>query len=244
MIFKSISRLFFIIVMLAVFVSTSGCTLASPFNQLVVAQANEPTATAETSRTPRPTFTATPLATPTPVDTATPTPTPIPSDTPTPRPPTPTRTPTSTQTPPPTATNRPAPPPPPTNTPAPTDTPVPTWPYKLAELYSQPTQANILSIMVAIQAPDGNFIPGLRLVGVDPNGIITKSEPSADQMVGHTPPGEVVKAGNTKFEPISNYVQGIWFFHLETADGTQVSDTFTVEMDVENRSWYFIRFLP
>jgi hypothetical protein len=98
--------------------------------------------------------------------------------------------------------------------------------------------------MVAIQTPDGGFIPNLRLVGVDPNGVITKSELSANQATGYTPPSEVVKTGNTKFEPISNYVTGAWFFHLETADGTQVSDTFPIEMDTENRSWYFIRFLP
>lgn len=114
----------------------------------------------------------------------------------------------------------------------------------MAELYSQPTQANILSIMVAIQQPDNNFIPGLRLVGVDPNGVLTKTELSAGQMVGYTPPSEVVKAGNIKFEPISNYVTGTWLFHLEAADGSQVSDTFPLDMDAENRSWYFIRFTP
>ena len=98
--------------------------------------------------------------------------------------------------------------------------------------------------MVAIQTHEGSFIPGLRLVGIDPNGVVTKSELSADDVVGYTPPGEVVKSGNTKFEPISNYVTGTWLFHLESADGTQVSDTFPVTMDLENKSWYFIRFQP
>ena len=98
--------------------------------------------------------------------------------------------------------------------------------------------------MVAIQTPDGGFIPGLRVVGVDPNGVVTKSEISAGEVIGHTPPAEVVKSGNVKFEPISNYVTGTWLFHLETPDGTQVSDTFPLGMDAENRSWFFMRFQP
>jgi len=98
--------------------------------------------------------------------------------------------------------------------------------------------------MVAIQNPDGGWIPGIRLVGLDPNGVLTKSEPSADQQTGYTPPGEVVKSGNTKFEPLSNYVSGTWLFHLENGEGTQVSEAIPVAMDAENRVWYFFRFLP
>lgn len=221
----------------------AGCTLASPIDRLVAA-ANQPTDIAQVAVTSRPTFTSTPLITSTPTKTPTPTVTPIPTDTPTP---TITSTPTATRTPTPGPTSTPTippPPPPPTNTPAPTPTPLPHWDYQVAETYSQPTQANILSIMVAIQTPDGGFIPGLRLVGIDPNGVVTKSELSAGQSIGHTPPGEVVKSGNTKFEPISNYVTGSWEFHLETPDGTQVSPTFAINMDTENRSWYFFRFTP
>lgn len=81
-------------------------------------------------------------------------------------------------------------------------------------------------------------------MGLDPNGVLTKSEPSADQQTGYTPPGEVVKSGNTKFEPLSNYVTGTWLFHLETVDDKQVSETIPVEMDAENRVWYFLRFQP
>jgi len=84
----------------------------------------------------------------------------------------------------------------------------------------------------------------LRLVGVDPNGVVTKSELSQGKATGHTPPGDVVKTGNTKFEPISNYVTGAWFFHLEAENGRQVSDTIPVTMDVEHRVWYFMRFTP
>lgn len=98
--------------------------------------------------------------------------------------------------------------------------------------------------MVAIQTPDGGFIPGLRIVGVDPNGVVTKSELSADQVIGYTPPGDIIKSGNVKFEPISNYVTGTWFFHLETADGQQVSDIHPLGMNAENRSWHFMRFQP
>lgn len=98
--------------------------------------------------------------------------------------------------------------------------------------------------MVAIQGPDGGWIPGIRLVGLDPNGVLTKSEPSADQQTGYTPPGEVIKSGNTKFEPLSNYVTGTWLFHLETVDGKQVSEAIPVNMDAENRVWYFFRFQP
>jgi hypothetical protein len=221
----------------------SGCTLASPFHQLI-ANVEEPAEVAEVLRTPRPTFTNTPENTPTATITPTPTATPIPTDTPTPLPPTETPTPVPSDTPTITPTNTPAPPPPPTNTPAPTDTPAPSWQYQLSELYSQPTQANILSIMVAIQTHEGSFIPGLRVVGIDPNGVVTKSEISADDVIGYTPPGEVVKSGNAKFEPISNYVTGTWLFHLESADGTQITDTFPVTMDLENKLWYFLRFQP
>jgi hypothetical protein len=98
--------------------------------------------------------------------------------------------------------------------------------------------------MVAIQTQNSEFIPGLRVVGIDPNGIVTKSEVSASEMVGYTPPGDVIKSGNTKFEPVSNYVTGTWFFHLETPGGTQVSDTYPLTMDTANKNWYFLRFQP
>jgi hypothetical protein len=228
------------LILLAAVAVLSGCTLASPFNQLLT-PTPEPAVVAETQFTPRPTFTATPAATPTPSITPTPTLTAIPTATPTP---TNTRTPRPTRTPTATSTSTPAPPPPPTNTPLPTDTPAPTWDYQLLELFNSPTQANILSIMVAIQAPDNNFIPGLRVVGVDPEGVVTKSELSAGQVIGYTPPAEVVKSGNVKFEPISNYVTGTWLFHLENAEGQQVSDTFPLAMDAENKQWYFLRFGP
>ena len=114
----------------------------------------------------------------------------------------------------------------------------------MSELYTQPTEATILSIMTAIQTHEGGWIPGLRVVGVDPNGVVTKSEPSADKVTGHTPPSDVVKSGNTKFEPLSGYVTGVWHFHLETVDGRQVSDSYPVEMDAANRVWYFFRFQP
>jgi hypothetical protein len=119
-------------------------------------------------------------------------------------------------------------------------------PFRLAELYTQPTQANILSIMVAVQSGDNSWIPGLRVVGIDPNGVITHSEPSADKAIGNTPPGGVVKSGNTKFEPQPRavYIAGTWTFFLESSDGQQVSDQFTVNMNVENRVWYFFRFMP
>ena len=219
----------------------SGCTLASPFNQLL-AEDPQPTAVVEVNFTPRPTFTATAVATPSPTVTRTPTLTPPPTVTPTPAAPTSTPTPVPSSTPTATETSTPAPPAPPTNTPLPTDTPAPTWGFRLAELYDSPTQANILSIMVAIQAPDGAFIPGLRLVGVDPNGVVTRTDLSVGDVTGYTPPGEVVKSGNLKFEPISNYVSGTWLFHLENAEGQQVAETFNVTMDTENRSWYFFRF--
>ena len=218
----------------------SGCVLASPLDRL--AQAAQ--ATEEIAGTPRPTFTVTPPVTDTPTQTSTPTLTPFPTETPTPLPPTDTPTPPPTDTPTITPTNSPAPPPPPTNTPGPTDTPTPSYGYQLAESFASPTQANILSIMVAIQNHDGGWIPGLRLVGIDPNGVVTKSEVSADQATGYTPPSEVVKSGNTKFEPISNYVTGTWMFHLETPDGAQVSEQYPLQMDTENRSWYFLRFQP
>ncbi len=66
-------------------------------------------------------------------------------------------------------------------------------------------------------------------------------------MTGHSPADtQVVKAGNTKFEPqpVAVYITGDWVFHLETADGRQVSPDFTVSMDAENRQWYFFRFQP
>jgi hypothetical protein len=69
-------------------------------------------------------------------------------------------------------------------------------PFRLAELYTQPTESNLLSIMTAIQTADNGWIPGYRVVGIDPDGIATRSEFSADRMIGNTPPGGVVKAGN------------------------------------------------
>jgi hypothetical protein len=221
--------------------ATSACTLASPFDQLV-ASAQEPTP--EPLRTLQPTFTPTLVATPTPTKTSTPTVTPIPTETPTPTQ-TPTAPPTSTPTP--TETSTPAPPPPPTNTPLPTDTPAPTYDFQLAELFNASSTANILSIVVAIQNHNNDWIPGLRVVGIDPNGVVTKSEPSAAQETGHTPAdSSVIKSGNTKFEPQPKaiYITGTWTFFLENMEGQQVSPSFSVNMDVENRQWYFFRFTP
>lgn len=229
----------FIIVLLVCLLLTAGCTLASPFDKLV-AMAETPTPTLEVVHTPRPTFTPTPVPTPTPTITLTPSLTPSPTVTKTP---TPTRTPRPTRTPTPAPTDTPRPP---TQTPPPTPTPVPTLPFKLVELYTQPTEANILSIMVAVQGGDNSWIPGLRVVGIDPNGVVTRSEPSADRAIGNTPPGGVVKSGNTKFEPQPKavYIAGTWNFYLEGADGQPVSEQFPVSMDVENRVWYFFRFQP
>jgi hypothetical protein len=233
-----------LVLILAGLVLTSACTLGPPFDQLQALVEAEPTGAAGLVATVRPTFTPSPEITPTPSKTATPTLTPFPSETPTPLPPTETPTPPPTETPTITPTNSPAPPPPPTNTPGPTDTPAPSYGYFLAETFNSPTQANILSIMVAVQGADGGWVPGLRLVGIDPNGVVTKSEITAADITGYTPPAEVVKAGNTKFEPISNYVTGTWNFHLETPDGTQVSESYPLQMDVEAKQWYFMRFQP
>lgn len=234
-------RYFLIGLILLSIAFTTACTLASPFDQLV-ASAQEPTP--EPVRTLQPTFTPTAVATPTPTKTSTPTVTPIPTETPTP-----TQTPTAppTRTPTPTETSTPAPPPPPTNTPLPTDTPAPTYDFQLAELFNAPSTANILSIVVAIQNSNSDWIPGLRVVGIDPNGIVTKSEPSADRETGHTPANSsVIKSGNTKFEPQPKavYITGTWTFFLENLEGQQVSPSFAVNMDVENRQWYFFRFSP
>lgn len=227
----------------ALIFSVTGCTLASPFNQLLAKPVITAAPVSQATLSLLPTFTSTPVATSTPTVTPTPTLTPVPTDTPTLPPPTDTPTPVPSSTPTASPTRTPAPPPPPTNTPLPTDTPAPTWEYAVAEIFGSPTQANILSIMVAVQTQNGDFIPGLRLVGVDPEGEVTKTELSAGSVVGFTPPSEVVKSGNIKFEPRSNYVTGTWTFHLENAEGQQVSEQFTVTMDAENRSWYFFRFL-
>lgn len=225
----------------------TSCVLASPFDQLAVAM--EATEAAE-SRTPQPTFTVTSEATDTPTVTPTPTLTPFPTDTPTPPLPTETATPLPTETP--TITPIPSetptsPPPPPTDTPAPTEPPPPSWDYQVSEIYSAPTNATILSIIVAVQSHGGDWIGGYRVVGVDPNGVVTKSEPSASDTVGHTPSdSQVVKSGNTKFEPqpVAVYITGTWMFHLESIDGTQVSESFPVTIDENARSWYFFRFQP
>lgn len=224
---------------------STSCTLASPFDRLV-ALALTPTPEAVTAAgTLRPTFTPTPIYTATPTETSTPTITPIPTETPTP---TETATPTITPTPEPTLTPTPGPtrpPPPPTNTPPPTDTPAPTYDFQIAEVFRAPSQANILSIVTAVQ--DGNnWIPGYRVVGIDPNGKVTKSELTADHQTGNTPAdSSVIKAGNTKFEPApALYVDGVWTFYLEAADGRQVSESFSLQMSTENREWYFFRFTP
>jgi hypothetical protein len=239
---KSLIKLITLAILSLLLMATaSACTLASPFNQLL-AQADTPTPA--TVHTRQPTFTPTLPVTPTPTRTPTPTLTPIPTETPTP---TATRTPLPTNTPTVTPTNTPAPPPPPTNTPLPTDTPLPTWDFQLAELFNSPTTANIFSIIVAIQTHEGGWVPGYRVVGIDPNGIVTKSELSADRDIGHTPADTtVIKSGNVKFEPQPRavYIDGVWTFYLEKADGQQASEKFTIVVEVEQRQWYFFRFQP
>jgi len=117
---------------------------------------------------------------------------------------------------------------------------------KLAENFAAPSTSNILSIVVAIQDSKNNWIGGLRIVGTDPNGVVTKSDPSVLQEVVHTQAdSSVIKSGNVKFEPqpVARYITGTWSFHLETVEGKQVSDSFSVTMDEENRSLYFFRFV-
>lgn len=241
---------------LIILLSGLGCTLGSPFNQIFTFPTETPTQSARVALELRPTFTVTPDWTATPTNTATPllTATPTRTETPinTPMPdatetPEPTDTLEPTQVPPPTNTRPPPPPPTATPIPAPTNTPEPQWDFRIEEVFFAPSNANILSIVVAIQNHNNDWLAGLRVVGVDPNGIVTKSEPSADKETGYTPAASsVVKSGNTKFEPqpVAVYITGTWFFHLESADGRQVSEPFTVNMDVENRQWYFFRFVP
>jgi hypothetical protein len=102
--------------------------------------------------------------------------------------------------------------------------------------------------MIAVQETvGGKWIPGVRVVGRDPNGNVTKTEFSADHSIGYTPAdAQVVKAGNIKFEPqpVAVYITGAWQFYLESSDGQQLSETLTLNMDEVNREWYFIMFVP
>ncbi|MFN8456576.1 MAG: hypothetical protein U0401_18225 [Anaerolineae bacterium] len=68
-------------------------------------------------------------------------------------------------------------------------------PLKLAELYTQHTQGQYF-IYYGGGAGRQRLDPGLRVVGIDPNGVVTASNLRPDRAIGNTPPGGVVKSGN------------------------------------------------
>lgn len=178
------------------------------------------------------------LPSPTPTGTSTPTPTytPLPTDTPSP---TPTLVPTNTPLPP-----QPiVPPQPPTVTPVPTATPVPEYDFLLAEFFNSPTTNSFLLIYVAIVDPNEIPIGDLKVVGTRLDNNLTYVSPlSKWHYEGYSAPGEVIKSGNTKFEPPGGIETASWVLHLENDHGHRQSEDVPFDVDATNKQWYFIKF--
>ena len=163
-------------------------------------------------------------------------------------------TPTSYSVPAPTATllppNTPIPPqaavpvvvPWPTATLPPTATPSPAYAFSLAEFYNSPTTNSFLMVYVAVVDPNEIPIGDMKIVGTRQDQNLTYESPLSMWFYeGHSAPGEVIKSGNTKFEPPGGIETTSWVLHLEDDHGNRQSADIPFDVDANNKQWYFIK---
>ena len=127
--------------------------------------------------------------------------------------------------------------------PTPTYTPVPDYDFMLAEFFNSPTTNGFLLIYVAVVDPNEIPIGDMKLVGtrLDHN-LSYESPPTTWHYEGYNAPGEVIKSGNTKFEPPGGIETTSWVLHLEDARGNRQSEDIPFDVAADNKQWYFIKF--
>jgi hypothetical protein len=131
----------------------------------------------------------------------------------------------------------------PVATPTPAASPTPGYDYLLAEFFNSPTTNNFLMIYVAVVDPKEIPIGDMRVVATRLDQNLTYQSPlSTWHYEGYSAPGEVVKSGNTKFEPPGGIETADWILHLEDTHGVRQSEDVPFRVDGENKQWYFIKF--
>lgn len=215
------------------------------------AQTNAEVDVAATRRaigTPTPTPTRTPTATATDTPVPTPTNTRVVHDTATP---TPSRTPTPMPT--------------PTNTlvvPASggysgaayaTPTPACNYPFCVSAGPIEYDTNNYFLVVLAQIKADGILQPGYKLVGThSPTGVTAESAPSCPDLCKASgvesitdESGNIVRfeiqKGNVQFET-QTYDTGTWTIWVVDPNGQQVSEPINIQIDHENRKWYYYEF--
>jgi hypothetical protein len=132
---------------------------------------------------------------------------------------------------------------PPRARPTPTLTPVPDYDFMLAEFFNSPTTNAFLLIYVAVVDPKEIPIGDMKVVGTRLDENLTYESPLTKwHYDGSSAPGEVIKTGNTKFEPPQAMETTSWVLHLADAHGNRQSADVPFDVDENNKQWYFIKF--
>jgi hypothetical protein len=188
-----------------------------------------------------PTWTLTPTPAETPIPT--PTNTRVVDDTPTP---------TQTHTPAPTSTGTISPTPTrsrgggsSSGVPRPTPTPTSRYPFSIVEGPLVYTTTNYIFVVYA-RITNGNvLLPGYRLVGTHyTTGVHIESAPSCPYLCKASGPAvedALIQEGNVAFEAFF-YDTGTWTMVLVDPYGNQVSEVFHVNIDINNRRWFYYHF--
>jgi hypothetical protein len=129
--------------------------------------------------------------------------------------------------------------------PRPTPTPTSRYPFKILEepqVYS--TTNHIFVVLARVTSGGSVLVPGYRMVGThSPTGAGHQSEPSCDHLCKASgPKGEfLIQEGNLVFEA-PFYDTGTWSLMLVDPQGRQVSDVLKIEVDSQQRKWFFYHF--
>lgn len=120
---------------------------------------------------------------------------------------------------------------------------MPEYDFMLNEFFNSPTTNHFLVMYVAVV--DNNDIPigDMKVVGTRLDHNLTYESPLTKwHYEGYNAPGEVVKSGNTKFEPPGGIENTSWILHLEDAHGNRMSADVPFDTNENDRQWYFIKF--
>jgi hypothetical protein len=187
----------------------------------------------------------TPASTPTPAETPIPTPTNtrVVNDTPTP---------TQTHTPAPTSTGTVSPTPTRSRgggsspaAPRPTPRPTSRYPLSVVEGPLVYTTTNYIFVVYARITSGNLLLPGYRLDGTHyPTGVHIRSAPSCPYLCKASGPAledALIQEGNVAFEAFF-YDTGTWNMMVVDPYGNQVSEVFYVNIDINNRRWFYYHF--
>ncbi len=126
-----------------------------------------------------------------------------------------------------------------------TPTPTSRYPFRIMEepqVYS--TTNHIFVVLARVTSGGSVLVPGYRMVGThSPTGASHQSEPSCDYLCKASgPKGEfLIQEGNLVFEA-PFYDTGTWSLMLVDPQGRQVSEVLKIEIDSQDKKWFFYHF--